>query len=145
MKNTLILATALFASTAMADGTSVTTTTSTNSTEVTCSTQCTRVVKGDTAPPIAPMSQVFNMPSTAYVLPTTEAAPAKPVPDSSQKPVAYGNGPTQVSTTDLNEPHGQLAGNDLKVWNQFCRGRNPAEVGEWRYNRCNGLDNSFKR
>ena len=80
--------------------------------------------------------------------------PRLPVVDSSDptkvivptaNSVKSGNGPAEVSVEKLDEPHKDLTGTDLLVWNQYCRGRKPAEVGEWRYNRCNGLDAEFTK
>ena len=73
-------------------------------------------------------------------------APADDVANVSVSPsVKQGNGPAEVSIANLEKPHNSLTGTDLTVWNQFCEGRSPKEVGEWRYNRCSALDPAFKR
>ena len=54
-----------------------------------------------------------------------------------------GNGPAEVSTENLDKPHGSLTGIELTQWNQFCEGRSAADVSEWRKGKCRSLDPSF--
>lgn len=60
-------------------------------------------------------------------------------------PIKVGDGPTDVSIDKLDQPHKELYGSDLTVWNQFCRKRIPSEVGAWRYTLCNSLDRTFSK
>jgi hypothetical protein len=101
---------------------------------------------------IPPSDVVLSADATLPVKPAADAmaglpdAPEEDVAGVSITPgVKQGDGADEVSTTDLDKPHKGLEGQDLFVWNQFCRGRSPAAVGNWRYGRCNGLDSAFTR
>ena len=101
---------------------------------------------------IPPSDVVLSADATLPIKPAVDGmaglpdAPDDDVAGASITPgVKHGDGPDEVSITNLDKPHKALEGVDLLVWNQFCRGRSPVEVGNWRYTRCNGLDAAFKK
>lgn len=95
------------------------------------------VLSADTALPVKPASDAnAGLPD----------APEDDVANTGISPsVKQGDGPDEVSVDNLDAPHKELTGVDLQVWNQFCRGRNPTEIGAWRLGRCTGLDSAFKK
>lgn len=101
---------------------------------------------------VPPFDVVLAADATLPIKPAADGMAGLPdVPDddvagASVTPgVKQGDGPDEVSVTNLDKPHKNLEGVDLLVWNQFCRGRDPAEIGAWRLGRCTELDSAFKK